>query len=98
MAFDPRGRRFACSVGHKASLWDMEKRRSINAWILPEGLCDSLAFSGEDHLMFVPQKTKSLQGGPFGQFHPSQFPRVVRLYNLLSPAPTHPVAKITGFD
>ena len=27
MAFDPGGRRFACSVGHEARLWDIERQR-----------------------------------------------------------------------
>jgi WD40 repeat protein len=98
LAFDHRGRRIACSVGHEARLWDIDKRRMIDQWNLPEGLCDSLAFSGDGRLFLVRQETKNRQGGPFGQFPPDNFPRTVRLYDLLSATPTRPLAEIDDFD
>jgi WD40 repeat protein len=98
LAFDPRGRRIACSVGHEARLWDIEQRRIIGQWKLPEGLCDSIAFSGDGRLFLVRQETKNRQGGPFGQFPPDKFPRTVRLYDLLSATATQPLTEIDDFD
>ena len=98
MAFDPSGRRFACSVGHEARLWDINQRRMTGRWNLPGGLCDSMAFSGEDHLLLVRQELKSRQGEPTSQFPANKFPRTVRLYDLLSATPTKPLAEIDDFD
>jgi serine/threonine protein kinase/WD40 repeat protein len=98
LAIDHAGRRIACSVGHEARLWDIEQRRMIGRWTLPEGLCDSIAFAGEGRLLLVRQETKNRQGGPFGQFHPNKFPRSVRLYDLLGVTPTRPLAEIDDFD
>ena len=98
MTFDSSGRRFACSVGHEARLWDLQERRMIGRWDLPEGLCDSVAFSGDDHLLLVRQETKSREGGPFSTFPPQEFPRVVRLYDLLGATPTHPLTEIDAFN
>jgi serine/threonine protein kinase/WD40 repeat protein len=98
MAFDPGGRRFACSVGREARLWDLEQHRMIDRWNLPEGLCDSIAFSGDRQLLLARQETRNRQGGPFGAFPPNKYPRTVRLYDLLSPTPTRPLAEIDDFD
>ena len=54
----------------------------IGRWNLPEGLCDSMAFSGDDHLFLVRQETKSRQGGPSKRFPADKYPRTVRLYDL----------------
>ena len=59
MAFDTNGRRFACSVGHEARLWDLETERTIGQWKLAEGLSDSLAFLGRDRLLLIRQETRS---------------------------------------
>jgi WD40 repeat protein len=99
LAFDPHGRRITCSVGHEARLWDLEKRRMIGQWLLPEGLCDSIAFSGDGRLYLVRQENKSREGGPFPNLFPSdKFPRTVRLYDLLSSTPTQPLVEIDDFD
>jgi WD40 repeat protein len=97
MAFDPSGRRFACSVGREARAWDIKERR-MTRWNLPGGLCDSLAFSGEEHLFLVRQELKGRQGEPTSRFHPGKYPRTVRVYDLLSATPTRPLAEIDDFD
>jgi WD40 repeat protein len=99
MAFDADGGLFACSVGHQARLWDVKERRLIRPWELPaEGLCDSIAFAGRDHLLLVRQETKDRRGAPFNSHPPKDFPRVVRLYDLLGTSPTQPIAEINAFD
>jgi WD40 repeat protein len=98
MAFDADGRRFACSVGHEARLWDVPERRSIGRWDLPEGLCDSVAFAGRDHLMLVRQETEGPRVGPFSRLVGPEGRRVVRVYDLLRPDPKQPVEKIDAFD
>jgi WD40 repeat protein len=98
IALDPHGRRLACSVGHEARLWDIEQRRMIGRWDLPEGLCDSVTFSPDGRLLLVRQETKNRQGAPFSAFSPAKYPRTVRLYDLLSASPTRPVAEIDEFN
>jgi serine/threonine protein kinase/WD40 repeat protein len=98
MAFDPSGRRFACSVGREARLWDREKQRIIGQWSLPGGLCDSLAFSGNDQLFLARQELKGHQGEPTSRFPASKYPRAVRLYDLLSATPNRPLAEIDDFN
>jgi WD40 repeat protein len=98
MAFDSNGRRFACSVGREAKLWDLQKHQIIGTWNLPEGLCDSITFSRDGRLLLVRQETKSRQGGPFSEFPSDKFPRAVRLYDLLSATPTRPLVEIDDFD
>jgi WD40 repeat protein len=98
LAFDPSGRRFACSMGHEAALWDIVQHRLIGRWKLPEGLCDSIAFPRDGRLLLVRQENKSRQGGPFSTFPSNKFPRTVRLYDLLSATPTQPLTEIDDFD
>jgi len=95
MALDTEGRRFACSVGHQARLWDLETGRRIGQWTLPEGM-GSLAFHGRDLLLLVRVETQSRLGVPYGPFDPRD-PRVVRVYDLLSPNPTKAYKEITEF-
>jgi len=97
MAFDADGRRFACSVGHEARLWDLETGRTIGHWRLPEGLSDSLAFPSRDRLLLIRQETKSSRGGPNSSSNPLDDPRTVRLYDLLSQNPTKAFREITDF-
>jgi serine/threonine protein kinase/WD40 repeat protein len=98
MAFDPTGRRFACSAGHEARLWDIEQRRMIRRWNLPEGLCDSPAFYGDGRLLLIRQENKSRQGGPFEVFPWVKYPRTVRLYDLSSEMPTRPITELDDFN
>jgi WD40 repeat protein len=98
MAFDPSGRRFACSTGHEARLWDIKDRRMTGRWELPGGLCDSVAFSGEGHLFLVRQELKGRQGEPTSGFPATKYPRTVRVYDLLSATPIRPLAEIDDFD
>ena len=53
VAFDTEGRRFACSAGHQAWLWDLDKNQLLNQWELPEGLDEGLAFRGADQLLLI---------------------------------------------
>ena len=98
IAFDADGRRFACSGGHQARLWDVEGRRSIGRWDLPEGLCDSVAFVGRDHLILIRQETEDPRIGPFVRPDQPSSRRAVRVYDLLQPSPIRPVKKINAFD
>jgi WD40 repeat protein len=98
IAFDADGGRFACSAGRQARLWDLKERRLIRQWELPaKGLCDSVAFAGRDRLLLVRQENKNRRGGPFSSYPPKDFPRVVRLYDLLGPTPTQSIAEIDSF-
>ena len=97
MAFDADGRRFACSVGREARLWDLKAERMIGRWTLPEGLLDSLAFLGRDRLLLIRQETRSGLEGPFTEFHPREYPRVVRIYDLLGSDPTRASHEIDEF-
>src|SRR5205814_1145831 len=94
MAFDADGRRFACSGGHRAQLWDLQSERLIKQWDLHEGLCDALGFPTPNRLLLIRAETRSGRQGPFSNVTD---PRVVRIYDLLSPAPTKPLREITDF-
>jgi WD40 repeat protein len=98
MAFDRDNRRFACSAGRQAQLWDLKQQRLIDHWELPAGLTESMAFAAHDRLLLARSETMSRQGGPFSQFDPQEYPRVVRLYDLLSPKRVLPVAEINEFN
>jgi serine/threonine protein kinase/WD40 repeat protein len=98
LAVDQTGSRLACSVGQEARLWSLVSSSTLRSWSLPEGLCESLAFSDKDHLLLARQENKSRQGGPFNAFPSDKFPRVVRLYDLLGPTPIQPLAEIDAFD
>ena len=50
MTFDADGRRFACSAGRQAQLWDLQSGRLTKQWDLPVGLCDAMAFLSPEKL------------------------------------------------
>ncbi len=98
MACDADNRRFACSAGHQAQLWDLEKRRLIGRWDLHEGLTECLAFPTHGRLLLVRSETERRQGGPLNPSTRDLFLKVVRVYDLLSPTPTQPFAEINEFN
>jgi len=95
--FDASGRRLACSVGHQAQLWDVQADQLLRSWDLPKGLCDSLAFVEPDRLILVRYETQTAQEGPYADDPATRDPRVIRIYDLFSPAPTTPLRTITDF-
>jgi WD40 repeat protein len=97
MAFDADGRRFACSDGHQARLWELQSDRLIKEWDLHEGLCDSLAFRSSERLLLVREETQTGRTGPFGPVDVRVDPRVVRIYDLLSSTPTNAIVEINDF-
>jgi serine/threonine protein kinase/WD40 repeat protein len=103
IAFDATGRRFACSAGHQAQLWDVEARRLLGEWTLPEALCESLAFPGPGRLTLVRSETRSGTRAPFRDGDPSKdadpkdHPRVVRVYDLLGRTPTRARVEVHDF-
>jgi serine/threonine protein kinase/WD40 repeat protein len=98
IAFDADGRRFACSAGHEARLWDLNAHRLIRSWELPVGLDGGLAFQGADRLMLARTETRSGRNPPARNIDPSQDPRVIRLYDLLGAMPVKAFKEITEFD
>jgi serine/threonine protein kinase/WD40 repeat protein len=97
-SFDAEGRRFACSAGHQAKIWDLDRHRLLAQWALSEGLDGGLAFRGEGRLLLLRTETRSGKNPPFGHVKPTDDPRVIRLYDLLGPNPTKAVKEITDFD
>jgi serine/threonine protein kinase/WD40 repeat protein len=97
MAFDPSGRRFACSTWDRAELWDLKEERKTGSWKLPAGLSDALAFPRPDQLLLIRQETQSMRGSPTSMSNPRQDPRAVRLYDLLGPTPMKAFAEINDF-
>jgi serine/threonine protein kinase/WD40 repeat protein len=97
MAFDPTARRFACSAGEHATLWDLETGRLLQTWPLRPGLQDHLAFHGPKELFLFRSETRD-GAPPFDVSHPKDHPRVYRLYNLLGPLPLRPLKEIGDHD
>jgi WD40 repeat protein/tRNA A-37 threonylcarbamoyl transferase component Bud32 len=87
LAFDPDGRRLACSAGQEAKLWDAATGRELAAWRLPAGARDLLAFRPGGELVSARAETNGHGTAP-----------VCRVRNLLGPHPERPVASITEFD
>jgi hypothetical protein len=87
LAFDPEGRRLACTAGEGAKLWDAATGKELAAWRLPAGARDLLVFRPGGELI-------SARAEPNGH---GSVP-VCRVRNLLGPHPERPVASITEFD
>jgi serine/threonine protein kinase/WD40 repeat protein len=87
LAFDPDGRRFACSAGEEAKLWDTATGRELAAWRLPAGAHDLLAFRPGGELLSARAETNGRGTVP-----------VCRVRNLLGPHPERPVTEIAEFD
>ena len=98
VALDADGRRLACSAGHEARLWDLDKQQLIGHWNLPEGLDEHLAFRGAGRLMLMRVETKSGRNPLFSRIKASDDPRVCRLYDLLSLTPAKAIREISDFD
>jgi serine/threonine protein kinase/WD40 repeat protein len=97
IAFDMDGRRLAFSGGRQAQLSDLQTKRLIKQWDLHEGLCDSLAFMAPEHLLLIRCETETGREGPFSNVNPRLDPRVVRIYDLLSPTPTKALREVIDF-
>jgi WD40 repeat protein len=91
LGFSPDGRRFACSAGDGAKLWDLETGRELASWQLPRGARDALAFHASGALLLWREEPEEKAAG-------AARPRVCRIRNLLSPTPVTPLAAITDFD
>jgi WD40 repeat protein len=91
LAFSPDGRRFACSAGDGARLWDLETGRELASWQLPRGTRDALAFHTSGALLLWREEPEEKAAG-------AARPRVCRIRNLLSPTPMTPLAAITDID
>jgi WD40 repeat protein len=87
LAFDPDGRRLACSAGEEAKLWDVDSGRELAAWRLPAGAKDVLAFRAAGDLLSARAETNGRGAVP-----------VCRVRNLLGPHPEQPITTITEFD
>lgn len=98
LAFDESGRRFAFCAGTSARMWDLATGAELDAWELPQGLVDCLAFPDPDTLVLFREETKDGLLGPFGNVSVREHPRVCRIRNLLSPRPIDPLAEIADFD
>jgi len=98
LAFSPDGRRIAFAAGHAATLWDVETGRRLEAWSLPEGLLDILAFEPSGKLVLFRVETKPETGGPFRGVPFEQFPRVGHIRELLESGRTRTIAEIDRFN
>jgi WD40 repeat protein/tRNA A-37 threonylcarbamoyl transferase component Bud32 len=87
LAFDPSGRRLACSTWREAVLWDVETGEQLRSWQLPPGLVDVLAFPADDELLLFRQETRDRVTPPLSGSPAAQYPRVGRVRNLLAPEP-----------
>jgi WD40 repeat protein len=84
LAFSHDGRRFACSVGAEAKLWDLETGQ-VTSWRLPEGLGDTLAFDATDtRLWLFRVETADGVHRPDSRSPLNQYPRVCRMRDLLA--------------
>jgi WD40 repeat protein len=84
LAFSHDGRRFACSVGAEAKLWDLESGHATT-WRLPEGLGDTLAFDATDTRLWL-FRVETLDGmhPPHNRSPARQYPRACRIRDLLA--------------
>ena len=84
LAFSHDGRKFACSVGSEAKVWDLESGQATT-WRLPQGLGDTLAFDPTDtRLWLFRVETSDATHPPDGRSPVSQYPRVCRMRDLLA--------------
>ena len=94
LAFSPDGRRFGFSAGHEASLWEVATGEAIKTWTLPAGLVNQIAFMDLNRLLLFRVETETGEVGPFSAYHPTQYPRVCRVRDLLGVEPLKPLAEI----
>jgi len=84
LAFSHDGRKFACSSGDEAKLWDLESSRTTT-WRLPPGLGNTLVFDSTDtHLWLFRVETADGAHPPDSRSPLSQYPRVCRVRDLLA--------------
>jgi WD40 repeat protein len=98
LAFSADGRRFACSAGEGAKLWDLETGRELGSWRLPSGAKDTLVFHPSGALLLFREEERAAGAPGADNALPPAPPRVCRIRNLLGPAPIRPLAAIADFD
>jgi hypothetical protein len=98
LAFSPDGRWFAFAAGRAVTLWDLEAGRLVQAWSIPPGLGDALAFRGPDEVLLLRLETRD-GVPPFSEFPFKDHPRVCPLRRL-RPGRAEPetVKVLTEFD
>ncbi|MCI0622986.1 MAG: serine/threonine-protein kinase [Acidobacteria bacterium] len=98
LAFSPDARLLAYAAGEEAQLWDVQTGKLMEAWLLPRGFTDALAFPATNKLFLFRTETARENAMPTSDFPYTNFSRVCRLRNLLSPQPSQPVREITEFN
>ncbi len=94
MAFSLDGNQFAFSAGSESGLWNLESGERLATWPLPEGLVDQLTFAEGNRLLSFRSEARSRNSGTSFR----EDPRVCRIRDLLSKAPTVPIAEIDIFS
>jgi serine/threonine protein kinase/WD40 repeat protein len=97
LAFSQDGRCLAVSAGNTATVWDLETG-AARRWTLPWALTEALIFAGPNRLLLMRQEVRDGSRPPDSQAHPTEYPRVCVLRNLLGQKPTEPLKVINDFN
>jgi WD40 repeat protein len=93
-AFSPDGSRLVFSAGRDVRLLNVESGEVAFAWSLPDGLTDSVAFCGPNHLLIVRAESRKAEGND-GSKHPS---RHLILREILGSEPPAIIREISDFE
>ncbi len=84
IAIDEQGDKLAFSAGKRAILWDLTAGRAEREWSLPESLADQLEFLPDGGLRSFRCETRDGRTPPYGEYPAAEFPRVIRIRDLLA--------------
>src|SRR5262249_25492273 len=98
LAFSLDGRRLTFASGEAATLWDLETGRRLPARSFPPGVDHAPGFQPSGRLISVRVETKPGTRGPFRDVPYEQFPRAVRIRELLDSGQTRTLAEIDRFN